>query len=42
MLVPADITDEAQVDDAFTQVQGGLGGLNFLSHSITYNVRLSR
>ncbi len=39
VLVPMDVTDEAQVDDAFVQVQDGLGGLDFLVHSIAYAER---
>ena len=39
VLVPMDVTDEAQVDDAFSQVQSSLGGLDFLVHSIAYAER---
>ena len=39
LLVPMDVTDEAQVDDAFAQVQSNLGGLDFLVHSIAYAER---
>lgn len=39
LLVPMDVTDEAQVDEAFARVQGGLGGLDFLVHSIAYAER---
>ncbi len=39
VLVPMDVTDEAQVDGAFAQVQDGLGGLDFLVHSIAYAER---
>jgi enoyl-[acyl-carrier protein] reductase I len=39
LLVPMDVTDEAQVDEAFARVHGGLGGLDFLVHSIAYAER---
>ena len=39
LLVPMDVTDETQVDSAFAQVQDGLGGLDFLVHSIAYAER---
>ena len=39
VLVPMDVTDEAQVDAAFDQVQAGFGGLDFLVHSIAYAER---
>jgi len=36
LVVPMDVTDDAQVDDAFGQVQAELGGLDFLVHSIAF------
>jgi enoyl-[acyl-carrier protein] reductase I len=35
-LVPMDVTDEAQVDAAFGQVERELGGLDFLVHSVAW------
>ncbi len=39
VLVPMDVTEEKQVDEAFAQVREGLGGLDFLVHSIAYAER---
>ena len=39
VLVPMDVTDETQVDAAFDEIQSGLGGLDFLVHSIAYAER---
>ncbi|MGH2571407.1 MAG: enoyl-ACP reductase FabI [bacterium] len=36
VVVPMDVTDDAQVDAAFREVERGLGGLDFLVHSIAW------
>jgi len=36
VVVPMDVTDEQQVDRAFGQVGDGLGGLDFLVHSVAW------
>jgi enoyl-[acyl-carrier protein] reductase I len=36
LLVPMDVTDGAQVDEAFAQIQEQMGGLDFLVHSIAF------
>jgi enoyl-[acyl-carrier protein] reductase I len=39
VVVPMDVTDEAQVDAAFREVERGLGGLDFLVHSVAWAER---
>lgn len=36
VLVPMDVTDETQVDEAFARVKDALGGLDFLVHSVAW------
>ena len=36
ILVPMDVTDDAQIDAAFDRVAEGLGGLDFLVHSVAW------
>ena len=35
-VVPMDVTDDAQIDAAFDEVTKGLGGLDFLVHSVAW------